>query len=129
MKNIKIYDTKPQVGIFEIIDNKIYVITRDVDYSKLNSISDDAGEFFHEDLVRNVINQCSKEAQAKYKSVKQGFLVFPRGRVVYSFRENLYQIFGPRAALTSSNIETIMRLFSLPRNKVKAYVDPYYDVR
>ena len=125
---MKIKDMKPQVGIFEIIDGNVYVVSREVDYSKINNISDDAGEYFHEDLTKRVISKCSKEAQEKYKSVRQGFLAFPRGRVCYNFNNDKFEIFGGREALSGRNVETIMRKFSLPRNKTIAYVDSFYEM-
>ena len=127
---MKIKDMKPQVGIFEIIDGKFYVLSREVDYSKMNNISDDAGEYFHKYLVKNIISRCSKEAQEKYKSVKQdeGFLVFPRGRVCYNFNNDKYLVCGSRKALSGNNTETIMRLFSLPRSKTQFYVDAFYEM-
>ena len=125
---MKIKDMKPQVGIFEIIDGNVYVVSRDVDFSKVHNISDDAGEYFHEDLVKHVISKCSKEAQDKYKSMRQGFLAFPRGRVCYNFNNDVYQVFGSREAVSGKNGEVIMRKFSLPRNKTTFYIDSYYEI-
>lgn len=125
---MKIEDMKPQVGIFEIIDGNVYVVSRDVDFSKVHNISDDAGEYFHEDLVKHVISKCSKEAQDKYKSMRQGFLAFPRGRVCYNFNNDIYQVFGSREAISGKNGEVIMRKFSLPRNKTTFYIDSYYEI-
>lgn len=125
---MKIKDIKPQVGIFEIIDENVYILSREVDYSKMNQVSDDAGEYFHTDLVKNVISRCSKEAQEKYKSIKQGFLAFPRGRVCYNFNNDKYEIFGSKEALSNGRTETIMRKFSLPRNKTVIFIDPYYEI-
>ena len=125
---MKIEDMKPQVGIFEIIDDVMYVMARDVDFSKMRHISDDAGEFFHRDLVRFIISRCSEEAKKRYSSARDGFLLFPRGRVCYNFNQDKYEIYGSRSTLSSKHLETIMRKFSLPRNKVIAYADPYYEI-
>lgn len=131
MSNNIIKDAKPQVGIFEYIDDKLYIISRDVDFSKANNICDDAGEFFHKDLVKNIISLCSKEAKEKYNSIhnKEGFLLFPRGRVCYNFNNDKYEIFGEKNIIMNSNIrQTIMRKFSLPTNKVCFYIDNFYNL-
>lgn len=126
-----IKDARPQVGIFEYIDDKLYAVTREVDYSKSANGVDDAGEYFHTDLVRNVISSCSKEAQEKYKKVSNnnGFLLFPRGRVCYDFSNDKYQIFGESSIIGNANVrQTIARKFSLPMNKVVFYKDPFYNL-
>ena len=126
---MKILDQKPQVGIFEIIDNAVFMISRDVDKSKEFIGSDDAGEFFHKDLVRYCINECSDEAKKKYKSAAQGFLAFPRGRVWYDFKSNQYCISTcSEIAHNNKIIMTIVRKFSLPSNDVMVYIDSHYTL-
>lgn len=125
--DMKIKDMKPQVGIFEIIDNNMFVISREVDYSKMRYTYDDAVEYFHMDLVKAIISSCSKKAQEKYKSVRQGFRAFPRGSVCYNFSNDKYEVYGSRKALNRRNTEIIMRKFNLPRNKTVFYIDSFFE--
>ncbi len=119
-----------QVGIFEIIDDNIYYRSRDVDFSKEKDIiSDDAGEFFHQDLVKSVIQNCSLESKEKYKSTSNGFLFCPRGRVSYNFECQKFQVCSCRRVITNKElISKIMSLFNLRREETVICIDAFYEL-
>lgn len=127
-----IEDAKPQVGIFELIDNVLLYDSIDMNVADVVGGAVDAGRLFHADLVKQAmyipqISDKTKEELKKYHF--QNWRKWPRGRVWYKVDTDKFYISSCREFLTNSRlVQDVMRKFSLPQNKVVLVVDAFYSL-
>ena len=130
---VTIKDSKPQVGIFEIVDGTLYPVTEDLDVTKAVGGSVDAGHLFHRDLCREIAKmpEISEESRRILNSGRQAvWQKFPRGRVWYNVPDDKFYVSSDRSVLTNQkHVAEIMEAFSLPRNKTQLLVDGAYYVQ
>lgn len=116
---MKIIDAKPQVGIFEIVEDVFLKDTEDAQGI------DQGGGFFngyvlhlHEQEIRVQVkytDSISKETKEKFANNRGEYLHWPRGRVDFNVREGKYHIMSSYKFLTEpSNVERVTREFHLP---------------
>lgn len=116
---MKIIDHKPQVGIFEIVENVFIKETEDTE-----EISD-SGRFFdgfdphyHKDAIKLYVSQydsISEETKEKFRTNPSEYLKYPRGRVDYDTVDKKWSIMSSREVLSDEGLlERITREFNLP---------------
>lgn len=128
MKKIK--DAKPQVGIFELLDDRLYFMTQDMNKSDAVGGAVDAGNLFHRDLCKQILSTgvLSKDTQNNINKGGPFWLRFPRGRVWYSVPEDTYYISSCKQIVTNSDlVNDIISVFSLPKNKTQPLIDSDYN--
>lgn len=116
---MKIIDTKPQVGIFEIVEGILLTDTEDA-----QPINQGGGIFnglvlhLHEQEVRVQVKYhdgISKETKNKFATNRGEYLKWPRGRVDFNVKDGTYNIMSSRKFLeNAANVERITRAFHLP---------------
>lgn len=132
---IKLKDSKPTIGIFEYIDNHLFAFNDDIDISTAVNGVVDGRLMFHKDLLKTIIdtpeykNYISSESYNKIKKAKaNNWREWPRGRVCYNVDTDEYEIYAALQLLQNNEIlNTIIQNFSLPKNKIKLYVDAEYN--
>lgn len=127
-------DSEPEVGLFVMLDNKPQPYSRPVNLARAQREGvDDAGEVFHKDVLDYYIKKASRYEQQRYKEAKEEnlgseFLYYPRGRVVYNYNEDKYQIYiPPSMASNTPAVNKIIHEFHLPAGKWKVYGDSFYE--
>lgn len=127
-------DSEPEVGIFAIIDNEPKIISRPVNLAKAAREGvDDAGDLWHNDLIRNYVAKASdtekkKWELAKSKSRNEPYLFYSRGRVIYNYNNDLYVLYiSPSMVNDTKTISRLLQEFHLPVNKRKIYGDYSYE--
>lgn len=127
-------DSEPEVGIFAIIDNEPKIISRPVNLAKAAREGvDDAGDLWHNDLIRNCVAKASdtekkKWELAKSKSRNEPYLFYSRGRVIYNYNNDLYVLYiSPSMVNDPKTISKLLQEFRLPANKRKIYGDYSYE--
>lgn len=111
-------DSKPQVGIFEIVDGVFLMDSEDVQFSS------SSGEYFDgltphlhsQDIKRLVINSpfISEETKNIFRTDSNAYLNYPRGRVDYNTVERKYHVMAARKFFTNETVEKVTRMFHLP---------------
>lgn len=115
---IEIIDAKPQVGIFEIVENVFLKETEDVQpYSTTGEFFDGTDLHMHSYVIPTLVensNYISEETKDKFKKNRNEYLNYPRGRVDYNTKTHKYHIMSSRKFFTEENIERVTREFHLP---------------
>ena len=116
---MKIKDAKPQVGIFEIVENVFIKETEDTEeVSDTGRFFDGYDPHYHKDVIKLYVNQynnISEETKAKFKSNPNEYLKHPRGRVDYDTVDKKWSIMSSRDVLSDDGLlERITREFNLP---------------
>lgn len=115
---LNIIDAKPQVGIFEIVDDILLTDTEDVStFSKSGEYFDGFNPHLHQTDIRPLVlnnSLISKETKLKFKNNYNEYLNYPRGRVDYNTKTGEYHIMAAKNFFTMTNIEKITRAFHLP---------------
>jgi len=130
----KIRDSKPQVGIFELIDDKLLMVTDDVQ-TFANNGPFYSGEqvYLHYDMMPKLVEQSnlSDDIKAAFKKNKQEYEKYPRGRVDYNTVDDQFYILSSKDFLMNKdNLMRVIRYFSLPANKVVLQADEFvYGVK
>ena len=116
---MKILDTKPQVGIFEIVEGVLLLDTEDA-----QPINQGGGIFngqiphLHEQEIKVQVkyhSNISEETKRKFAINRGEYLKYPRGRVDFNVNDRTYSIISSRRFLEQpGNIELITRAFHLP---------------
>lgn len=122
-------DKKPQVGIFELVDNKLYYLTQDMQISDAIGGAVDGGNLFHRDLCKLILleGNLSEESTKIMNSSGPFWMKFPRGRVWYSVPEKTYYISSCKEILTNLNlVDDIVSEFALTQNKIQLLLDSDY---
>ena len=93
---ITIKDEKPQVGIFELLDNTLCCLSQEMNPIDAVGGAVDAGNLFHRDLCRQALKTENLSTRTKdiINSQREFWTKFPRGRVWYSVDEKIimYQL-------------------------------------
>lgn len=115
---MKILDSKPQVGIFEIVDNILLIDTEDVQkIDQGGGMFDGLTPHLHSNDVKTLVANTpsiSEETKKKFELDKKEYLNYPRGRVDYDVDDDRYYIMAAMKFFTEENIERITRAFHLP---------------
>lgn len=115
---MKILDSKPQVGIFEIVDGVLFMDTEDVQRIDQGSgMFDGLTPHLHaQDIGPQVLSSpsISIETKDKWKVNRDEYLKHPRGRVDYDINQDRYYIMAAYEFFNQANVERITRAFHLP---------------
>ena len=116
--DIKIKDSKPEVGIFELVEGQLLIDGEEV--SRYGA----AGDFFsgtrphlHAQDIKTLVKynpSISAETKAKFEKDPREYLRYLRGRVDYNVKTGQYHIMSSRSFFTQENIEMVTRAFHLP---------------
>lgn len=113
-----IKDTKPQVGIFEIVEDILLLETEDVqNIDQGGGMFDGLTPHLHSiDITNQVLNHpnISQETKAKFAKDRKEYTRYPRGRVDYDINRGTYSIMAAYRFFNDANIERITRAFHLP---------------
>ena len=111
-------DAKPQVGIFEIVDDILLLDTEDVQpISHSGDFFDGLHTHLHEQDVKTLVkynSSISEKTKELFASNRYAYLNYPRGRVDYNTKTKKYHIMASKKFFTTPNIERITRAFHLP---------------
>ena len=106
---LQVKDTKPQVGIFEIVENQWLTSTEDVqNVSESGDYFDGIDLHLHAYEIPKLVqfnSNISNETKGKFKSNKYAYLDYPRGRVDYNTKDKTYHIMADKKFFTVENIE------------------------
>lgn len=115
---VKVKDARPEVGIFEIVEN---VFLKDTEATQSLKIAGNvfSGEHLHlhaNDVKRLVAasNNISKETKSRFASNPSEYLNWPRGRVDYDIDTGHWTIMASKKFFSSETIERVTREFHLP---------------
>lgn len=115
---MKIKDAKPQVGIFEIVENYLLTDTEDVQaVSESGDIFDGTTPHLHMNDVKRLViahPSISEETKQKFLNNKNEYLKYPRGRVDYNTKTDVYTIMASPGLLNPRTVEILTRAFHLP---------------
>lgn len=124
---MKIQDTRPQVGIFEIVDGILFIDTEDV------QPIDQGGGYFdgltphlhNQDIQRQVVlhPSISEEMKSIWKSNRNEYLNHPRGRVDFDTINNRFEMMAAYKFFTNENVNRIARAFHLNPEKIVLVAD------
>lgn len=113
-----IKDTRPQVGIFEIVDG--YLLLDTEDYQTISH----SGDFFdgtvlhlHEQEVKNQVRNhpnISEETKAYFRINRGAYLEYPRGRVDYNTKTGKFHLMASQKFFKEQDVERVLRAFYLP---------------
>lgn len=128
---IRFIDATPEVGIFEIIDKEIGVMSDTIDnLPSVNGIVD-AGKLFHRDLLREMYKSNSTNITPETREfIKKNYYnsdlhrCFPRGRLCYNENDKCFELYSNREVL--ENVPLVRRIlaeFGVSGRKVVPYVD------
>lgn len=112
------------IGIYEIIDNQLYVLLDSIDEEKAVNDVIDGGYLFHIDLVKLIVKNYNKFLTSKTlneikKSNYKNWTSYPRGRITYDIKEKKFTIWGPLIILKNKDIvNKIINEFNLPNDKL-----------
>lgn len=115
---MRILDSKPQVGIFEIVDGVLLIDTEDVQkIDQGGGMFDGVTPHLHSNDIKTlVINSpsISEEIKQRFNDNPSEYLNYPRGRVDYDIVNDRYYIMAAMEFFNSENVERITRAFHLP---------------
>lgn len=126
-----IHDSRPEVGIFEVVDGVFFYDSTVCDplYAVSNTV--DGGQFFHRDLLKNQAYVDPRVSEgSKEKIAKGGFSnwrAFPRGRVYYKVDEDKYYVTMHPSLNTREIRQKIGESFHLPPDKIAWTTDEEYS--
>ena len=112
-----IKDAKPQVGIFEIVDNNILIDSEDVDINYQGEYFDGHTPHLHANDIKVHVEAnpyISQDTQDFFRSNPNAYLYYPRGRVDYNTKDGTYHIMAAKKFFTQLSVEQITREFHLP---------------
>lgn len=113
-----IKDAKPQVGIFEIVDDVLLLDTEDVaNIDQGMGMFDGLTPHLHASDIRPQVlshPEISAETKKKFENNPGEYLKYPRGRVDYDTRNGTYSIMAAYKFFNEQNVERISRAFHLP---------------
>lgn len=116
--NMKIKDTRPQVGIFEIVDGVMLSDTEDTsDVSMSGRYFSGNQLHLHAQVVKTLVKHAEgvkPETKAKFESDSAEYLKWPRGRVDYDIVDKEWHIMAAKKFFTVANVELVTREFHLP---------------
>ena len=113
---VTIKDSKPQVGIFEIVDNILLIDSEDTQ-TVGKGFFDGTNHQHVQDIKRLVAHHphISEETKAKFASNPNEYLNWPRGRVDYDRDEGKWHIMSSSTILSNATyVELLTRAFHLP---------------
>ena len=128
---IKLKDAKPQVGIFEVIDDEIGVMSDLIENLPMQNGIVDGGILFHRDLVRKMYATSDAKIYPETREfIKKNYnnpnlhRCFPRGRLCYNKNERCLELYANEETLRNEElINRILAEFDALGYKVKSYVD------
>jgi hypothetical protein len=114
-----IKDAKPQVGIFEIVENVFLKDTEDTQMvSDTGRYFDGYDAHFHKDVIKLLVrnnSQISDKTKQQFLNNRDEYLKWPRGRIDYDTIDKTWTIMSSRDVLMNSDlVERITREFNLP---------------
>lgn len=130
---IKIKDSTPCVGIFELIDDAIGVMCDTIyNLPEVNGVID-GGQFFHRDLVKMMINNYGGISEKTLNVIKKNInnpdlhRYFPRGRVCYNTKLKTFEIYSNEMLLKDEElVRRILEEFDIKGYKIQGYVDNFH---
>ena len=131
-----IKDHKPEVGIFEIVDNVFLKDSEDYQlYSEVGEFFDGTVPHLHTTDIKTLVNQSSyisDKTKQLFKDNPNAYLNYPRGRVDFNTKTRKFHIMGAYKFLSNfANVERVAREFHLPPlasgNLVLEADDTHYD--
>lgn len=115
---MKILDSKPQVGIFEIVEDVLLIDSEDIQkIDQGGGMFDGTIPHLHSNDIKLQVEgspSISLETKKKFKSNPNEYLNYPRGRVDYDIINDRYYIMAAMKFFNTENIERITRAFHLP---------------
>lgn len=132
---MKVRDAKPEVGIFEIVEN---IFLKDSEPIRPFSPS---GRYFegltphrHKDDIKVHVRNSpyvSEKTKAKFAANPDEYLNWPRGRVDYDTQDKVWTIMTAAKFFNGENVERVTREFHLPpyaSGKIELVADDgHYD--
>lgn len=113
---VKIKDSKPQVGIFEIVEGELLIDSEDT--QQIASGFFDGLNHRHDQDVKRLVKHSSRisdKTKARFEANPAEYLNWPRGRVDYDCDEKKWHIMASAKLLNDgAAVEKIARAFYLP---------------
>ena len=115
---MKIRDTKPQVGIFEIVEGAMLSHTEDTsDISHSGRYFSGSSLHLHAQDIKTLVKYApgiSAETKQRFERDAAEYLRWPRGRVDYDTVDREWHIMAAKKFFTQQNVEAVAREFHLP---------------
>lgn len=110
----------PEVGPFYVIDNVVFVDTEEV-----RDLEVGPGGFKDSDNTHYDYWSVLRRLYPELRNVDYDY--YPRGRVVYSSKEDKYYVYLDKCLKNMKNINSILSELKLPTRKVEISDDEHYQ--